>query len=131
MANKFCYTPEQDAHWLSCRESRLPFVMIDSTTGDYHTLHFDVLPTMPNRGAELDYLDLLEPLYDFYWKQGDYPALAKESGGGSRNGFFKVAPAEAPALAEKLFDLLVIMTKRDDARYAEKLLEGKREIYLS
>ena len=131
MSEKFCYSTEESKHWAACRENRVPFVMIERKGEEHCCISFDEMPAMPTRGAELDYLDLLTPLYELYCQQNSYPESMKESGGGTRNGFFSVFAKDAEQLAEKLFDLLVIMTRMDDKRYAEKVLENKREIYLS
>src|SRR5688572_276134 len=131
MNEKFCYTENQEAHWVICRAAGIPFVMIESKGGEFNLIRFDLVPTMPGHGPELEYMDLLEPLYEQYCQQNQIAADMKECGGEGRNGFFKVHAQETENLATRLYDLLVTMTNRDNARYAEKLLAGKKELYLS
>lgn len=131
MSQKFCYSPDQKSHWEYCREEKLPFVMIEPLNSQLARISFDELPAMPSRGAELDYLDLLQPLYDLYCQDNSFPFDQKESGGSERSGHFVVYAADAEALCRRLFDLLVIMTDIDDRKYAEKLADAKIAISLS
>lgn len=112
---KFIYaknrtTDSSHEHWEYCCNNKIPRILIINSGTKYWVIDYDLLPV--NKSASFttsDCEEYLIPLYDLYCKYSKQP-LNKSSFG---NFSFKVHKEDAPDIAEKLFDLLVLLSKRN------------------
>jgi len=115
-----------DPHWDYCCSNRVPYIRISQSGTKYWKVNYDILPlTMFERFVVIHYPDYTIPFYDQYCKDFDFP-LNKQAYSGSGGCLtFTVNKKDAPAFAEKLYDLLVVLSIKD------KELFDKNPVYIS
>lgn len=67
----------------------------------------------------INYAEHIMPLYELYIKYANLPSSKISAAGGGRNLVFKVHKKDATDIAEKLFDLLVLLSIRDQVLFDE------------
>lgn len=122
---KFIYEDTKDTevrnkHWDYCCANKIPRVVIIKSGTKYWKIDFDVFPvTKMERFVIINYAEHIMPLYELYIKYTNLPSSKISAAGGGRNLVFKVHKKDAPDIAEKLFDLLVLLLKRDQELFDE------------
>lgn len=111
---------ENDKHWDSCCAKKIPYIKIIKSGTKYWKIDFDMFPTTKMERFEIiSYSAHVIPLYELYIKYTKLPRNKYSAAGGSRNLVFTVHKKDAPAIAEKLFDLLMLLSKRDQELFDE------------
>ncbi len=107
-------------HWEYCRENKIPCIQILKFGTKFWQVEFDVASiTMQERFVILNYSDHVIPLYELYCIYSKLPPNKYSAIGGGRNLIFTIFKEDATDIAEKLFDLLVILSKRDQKLFDE------------
>ena len=91
-------------------KNKIPRILIINSGIKYWVIDYDLLPI--NKLASFttsDCQEYLEPLYNLYCKYAKLPSNKSSFG----NFSFKVYKDDAIDIAEKLFDLLVILSQKD------------------
>ena len=104
-----------NAHYLYCWERKIPHIQVKPEGRSYSKIEYELLTAIHfERSIRLNYFDHIEPLYQLY-KQ--YSALPEKKSfidrmGGSCTSF-TVHRKDAHSIAEKLFDLLILLLPKD------------------
>lgn len=115
-----------DPHWNYCCTKRIPYVTIRESGTRYWKVDYDILPlTMFERFVIIDYTEHTIPFYDQYCKDFDFPLNKQAYSGSGGNLMFTLFKKDAPAFAEKLFDLLVQLSIKDQELF------DKNPVYIS
>jgi hypothetical protein len=121
---KFIYESKRksdnDNHWDYCSAKKIPYIKIIKSGTKYWKIDFDMFPTTKmERFVIINYSAHVIPLYELYIKYSKLPRNKYSVAGGSRNLVFTVHKKDAPEIAEKLFDLLMLLSKRDQELFDE------------
>ena len=122
---KFIYDNEKDKdtfnkHWEYCCAQKIPCIRIIKSGTKFWQIEFDVLSvTLRERFVIMNYTEHIIPLYNLYGRYSKLPSNKYSAAGGGRNLIFTVHKKDAPALAKKLFDLLELLSKRDQELFDE------------
>ena len=103
-------TDSSHKHWEYCCTHKIPQILIINSGTKYWVIDYDLLPI--NKSASFttsDFQEYLEPLYNLYCKYSKFKANKSSFG----NFSFRVYKKDAIDIAEKLFDLIVILSQRD------------------
>lgn len=107
-------TNESDSHWDYCCKNRIPHITIRNSGIKYWKVSYDILClTMFERFAVLGYTDYTIPFYSQYCTDVNFPTIRKAYSGSGGSLIFTVFKKDAPAFAEKLFDLLLQLSIKD------------------
>ena len=122
-SRKFVYKSKDSgsySHWDYCRDNKIPYVRIIKSGTKYWKIEFDMASvTMRERFVIISYADHIIPLYKLYAKYSSLPDNKYMYVGGGRNLIFTVHKKDAPDLAEKLFDLLLLLHEHDQKLFDE------------
>jgi hypothetical protein len=121
---KFIYESKErsynDYHWDYCCSEKIPYIKIIKSGTKYWKIDFDLFPiTKMERFVIMNYSEHILPLYELYVKYTNLPKNIYSASGGGRNLVFTVLTKDAPSIAEKLFDLLMLLSKRDQELFDE------------
>ncbi len=115
-----------DPHWDYCCSNRVPYVRISQSGTKYWKVKYDILPlTMFERFVVIDYTDYTIPFYDQYCRDSNLTHSRQTYSGSGGCLMFTVYKEDATEFAEKLYDLLVVLSIKD------KELFEKNPVYIS
>lgn len=99
-------------------------VIIECSGTKYWTLQFDMFPvTKLERFTVIDFGSHISPLYELYSNQVNLPAGKRHCSGGTAGLRMRVKKEDAEMLAQKLFNLLVILAQRDQEEFDQNPFE--------
>jgi hypothetical protein len=111
-------------HWEYCCTQKIPCIRISKSGTKYWKIDCELLPiNMLERFWVINIDEHIRPLYKLYSKYAKIP-LNKSLFG---NGSFIVFKKDAPDIAEKLFDLLMLLSKRDQELFDENPFTVNKE----
>ena len=114
--------------WDYCCTHSQPMVTVDTSGTRYWHIDFDVFPvTKMERFTVINYSDHVIPLYKVYVADAHLPTDKVSAVGGGRNLRMCVRKEDAEMLAEKMFDLLVVLAQIDQERFDEAPYELNSE----
>jgi hypothetical protein len=122
---KFIYADTKDndirnKHWEYCCANKIPCIVVIKSGTKYWKIDFEVFSvTKMERFVIINYAEHIMPLYELYIKYTNLPSSKISAAGGGRNLVFTVYKKDAPEIAEKLFDLLFHLSKRDQVLFDE------------
>lgn len=120
-------TDYYNKHWEYCCSIKIPFICILQSGTKYWKMDFDVFPiTKLERVTKINYAEHVIPLYDLYCKYADLPLDRSTYSGGGRSLVFTVHKKDATNIAEKLFDLLMLLSERDQQLFDESPIEDNK-----
>lgn len=97
-------------HWEYCCTKKIPCIRINKSGTIYWKIDYELLPINKlERFWVINVDEHIHPLYKLYCKYAKLPSNKSLFG----NGSFIVFKKDAPDIAEKLFDLLMLLSKRD------------------
>ena len=115
-------------HWTYCCKNKIPCVSIIKAGTKYWKIEFDTASITQNeRIVIVDYCDHVIPLYELYCVYSNLPSNKKSYAGGTRNLVFTVFKKDAVEIAEKLFDLLFLLSQQDQELFDENPIEVNSE----
>ena len=97
-------------HWEFCTKNQIPRILVIKSGIKYWEIDFDLLPI--NKSAKFttsDFEEYLRPLYDLYCTYAKLPSNKFSFG----NFRFRVYKNDALDIAEKLFDLIAVLSQKD------------------
>ena len=112
---KFFYDSKKDndnynKHWEYCCAKKIPCIRINKSGTIYWKIDYELLPINKlERFWVINVDEHIRPLYKLYCKYAKLPSKKSLFG----NGSFIVFKKDASDIAEKLFDLLMLLSKRD------------------
>ena len=113
----------KDPHWIYCCGNRVPYVRISQSGTKYWKVNYDILPlTMFERFVVIDYTDNTIPFYDQYCQDSNLPQSRQAYSGSGGCLMFTVYKEDATEIAEKLYDLLVQLSLKDQELFEEKAI---------
>ncbi len=126
--NKKSDNVEYTSHWNFCHDNKIPFVCIRKSGTKYWEIEYDIASiTMMERFRIINYTDHISPLYKLYAKYSNLPYNKYDYFSGGRSGTFKVHKKDAPKLAEKIYDLLLLLNEHDQKLFDEKPFKVDKE----
>jgi hypothetical protein len=114
--------------WDYCCTHSQPLVSVDTSGTRYWHINFDAFPvTKMERFTVINYSDHIIPLYKVYVAGANLPTDKVSAIGGGRNLRMCIRKEDAEMLAEKMFDLLVVLAEMDQERFDESPFELNSE----
>ena len=108
----------KDSHWTYCCGNRVPYVRISQSGTKYWKVNYDILPlTMFERFVVIYYTDHTIPFYDKYCKDCNLPQRRQVYSGSGGCLMFTVYKEDATGFAEKLYDMLVQLSLKDQEQF--------------
>lgn len=115
-----------DPHYDYCCNNRIPYVTIRKGGTKYWKVDYNILPlTMFERFVIIDYTDHTIPFYDKYCQDFHLPIDKKSYSGSGGCLMFTVFKEDSQEFADRLFDLLVVLSKKDQEMF------DKNPVYIS
>jgi hypothetical protein len=126
---KFIYTDKKDTdirnkHWDYCCVNKIPHIIVIKSSTKYWEIDYELLPINKlERFWVINVDEHIRPLYKLYSQYTKIPSNKSLFG----NGSFIVFKKDAPDIAEKLFDLLMLLSKRDQELFDENPITVNKE----
>ena len=115
------HNESKNEHYEYCCNNNLPFVSVETSGKKYWKIVYDTFTIKKfERFYAIKYDDYIQPFYKDYCEKVKLP-LNKSSL--FDNFSFIVYKEDAPDIAEKLFDLLILLSKRDQELFDENPIE--------
>ena len=107
-----------DTHWDYCCSNRVPYVRISQSGTKYWKVNYDILPlTMFERFVVIDYTDYTIPFYNQYCRDSNLAQSRQTYSGSGGCLMFTVYKEDATEFAEKLYDLLILLSLNDQKMF--------------
>lgn len=111
-----------------CCDNNLPFVSVETSGKKYWNIVYDTFTIKKfERFYAIHYDEFIQPFYRDYCQKVKLPSHKALFG----NLSFIVYKKDAPEIAEKLFDLLVILSKKDQELFDENPITVNKERFNS
>jgi len=107
-----------------CCDKNLPFISVETSGKKYWNIVYDTFTIKKfERFYAIEYDDFVRPFYEDYCEKAKLPSHKSLFG----NFSFIVYKKDAPEIAERLFDLLIQLSKRDQELFDENPITVNKE----